>query len=262
MKADVTNRHKPFTRIKRMILGQVKRPLRPLIPPIVSVAQYVGQVCLIPRDKIGAKRNRNAVFLWIPKTAGATLYSALDKQICTKILDLPAAKLRFQNKGLVTFGHLEYAQLVKEGLVETQFDESAFKFLFCRNPYSRAVSLYCFSKRRRWINEQMSFLEFCRKIESGVHDIGLFNVQGLSLCNPQSRWLKGVCPDFIGRMENFDEDLGRLFQLLNLTVPEMIISKNLTEHSPYREYYCPKSRDIVARYYAEDFKRFAYSVKL
>ena len=252
------NKEKLFTRIKKMIPEQTKKPLRSLIPP----AQYAGQICQIPRDKVGAIRNRNAVFLWIPKTAGATLYNALDKHICTKLLNISYAKLRFQNKGLVTFGHMDYTQLVNAGLVGTQFDESAFKFCFSRNPYSRAVSLFSFSKKRGWIDEEMSFLEFCRKIENGVPEIGLFNVKDLSLCNPQSRWLKGVCPDFVGRMENFNADLSHVFTLLDLMAPRMIMSKNLTEHSPYRDYYCPESRDIVMRYYLEDFDRFGYSTRL
>lgn len=239
-----------------MVPEPAKIPLRLLIPH----ALYAGQVCQIPRDVVGAMRNRNAVFLWIPKTAGATLYETLDKHVCTKLLDLPAAKLRFRNRGLVTFGHMEYTKLLEAGLVTAKFDESAFKFCFSRNPYSRAVSLYFFSRKRGWIAEEMSFLEFCRKIDDGVDDIGLFNVKDLSLCNPQSRWLRGVRPDFVGRVENFDDDLRQLFQLLDLNLPGTVTARNLTEHSPYMEYYCQESRDIVERYYKEDFERFGYSV--
>ena len=244
-----------LARIKQMLPEHAKKPVRSLIWYMLDVSQ-------IPRDAVGAMRNRNAVFLWIPKTAGTTLHTALDKNICSKFLDLPSAKRRFRNKGLVTFGHMDYAQLVQTGLVGSRFDETAFKFCFSRNPYSRAVSLYFFAIKRNWITEELSFLEFCRRIENGVHDIGLFNVQEMSQCNPQTRWLRGVDPDFVGRLEDFDADLRRVFESLDLTVPDMFSAKNSTAHSPYRDYYCPESIDIVARFYSEDFERFGYSVKL
>jgi len=221
--------------------------------------QNAGQV---PRDMVGSFRNRNAVFIWIPKTAGATLYTALDKHICTKLLHITSVKIRFQNKGLVTFGHMDYAQLVETGLVKSRFDKSAFKFCFSRNPYSRAVSLYFFSRKRNWIPEELSFLEFCQQIEKGVHDIGLFNMQEMSLCNPQTRWLRGVELDFVGSVENFDADLCHVFESLDLGVPDTVSAKNRTSHSPYRDYYCPESMRIVAKLYAEDFERFDYSLQL
>ncbi|MFK8030316.1 MAG: sulfotransferase family 2 domain-containing protein [Gammaproteobacteria bacterium] len=244
-----------FTRIKHVLPERVKKPIR-------SLRTYMRVTGQIPRDAIGAMRNRNMVFLWIPKTAGTSLYTALDSHICTKILDLSSAKRRFRNKGLVTFGHMDYRELVRSGLVEPQFDDSAFKFCFSRNPYSRAVSLYFFSLKRHWITDDLSFLGFCRLIDKGVQDIGLFNVRELSQCNPQVRWLRGVSPDFIGRLENFDSDVHRLFDLLGLDAPSVSTAKNRTAHSPYREYYCTESSEIVSRVYAEDFERFGYSVTL
>ena len=248
--------HMPIKqRIKQIIPERVKKPIRPLI----WLMRNVGQ---IPRDTVGGFRNGNAVFLWIPKTAGATLYSVLDRHICTKLLHLTEARIRFRNKGLVTFGHMDYAQLVENGVVGAGFDNTAFKFCFSRNPYSRAVSLYCFSRKRQWIDQKISFLDFCQMIERGVDDIGLFNVQGLSLSNPQTRWLRGVVPDFVGRVENFDEDLRRVFEALRLSVPEKIRAKNRTSHSPYRDYYCVESARIVSKVYADDFERFDYAPQL
>lgn len=219
-------------------------------------------IAQIPRDAVGGFRNRNAVFLWIPKTAGATLYTALDRHICTKLLHPTAARIRFQNRGLVTFGHMDYPQLLEAGIIRTGFHQSAFKFCFSRNPYSRAISLYFFSRKRRWIAADVSFLDFCKMIEKGVDDIGLYNMRGLSMSNPQTRWLRGVNPDFIGRVENFDEDLNRLFDELGFGVPGQIVAQNRTAHSPYRDYYCPESARIVAKVYADDFERFDYSPKL
>ena len=254
-KSSVTSEEAFLMRIRHVVPERVKQPIRSLI----WLMQNVGQ---IPRDTVGAFRNRNAVFLWIPKTAGATLYEALDRHICTKLLHLTAAKIRFRNKGLVTFGHMDYAQLVQIGVVGARFDKSAFKFCFSRNPYSRAVSLYFFSKKRNWIAEDVSFLEFCQMIERGVHDIGLFNMRGMSLNNPQTRWLRGVDLDFVGRVENFEEGLRHIFEALDLGVPDKIVTRNSTTHSPYRDYYCPQSVRIVAKIYAEDFERLDYSLQL
>lgn len=89
---------------------------------------------------------RNAVFVWIPKNAGSRLHRLVGG---SRLLDIHAVCYRFAVKGMVTFGHMDYAMLVDRGFVFRRFYGSAFKFAFCRNPYDLAVSLFSYLQRGR-----------------------------------------------------------------------------------------------------------------
>lgn len=209
------------------------------------------------REYWRARDRRTAVFIWIPKTAGASFYSCLD---APKLwVSLHRVKYRFANNGTVTFGHMDYPELVRQGLVSRQFDESAYKFAFVRNPYGRAVSLYFYLKKYGILPADGSFLAFCRRLnETGCEPIGLYNVSGLSQCNPQTRWTENIKMDFIGRFESIGEDSEKVFSelgLQNVHLPEI----NKTDHAGYEEYYCGESKEIIEKFYAEDFRNFGYS---
>jgi len=204
----------------------------------------------------------NAVFVWIPKSAGTSIYRALGKYGCQQILEVKSIRRCFPQRGIVTFGHIYYPELVRRGIVTTTFDSTAKKFAFVRNPYDRAVSLFFYLKRLKLVKEDSSFLQFCRKlVESGIPDIGLFNTDGLSQCNPQIRWVAGVRLDFLGRFEKVEEDFRRLLDVVNLP-PVRLPRVNISSHEPYDRYYCEESRQIVADLYADDFLEFRYSTDL
>jgi hypothetical protein len=131
---------------------------------------------------------RMQFFIWIPKTAGTSVYKTLG---AVRRKALPRIKYRFANNGFYTFGHMDYAQLVAQGHVSKEYDKSAYKFAFVRNPYDRAVSLFFYLKKVGTISPDETFLSFCLKLdEKEFEPIGLYNVSGLSQCNPQVRWLE------------------------------------------------------------------------
>lgn len=204
---------------------------------------------------------RNAVFLWIPKNAGTSLYKSLKDVGCALFQSPREVRRHFVGKGLVSFDHLDYAGLQREGLVSSEFAESAFTFCFGRDPYDRAVSLYLHLRKQLRIGARMPFLDFCRRLRfEGCEDIGLYNVRGLSQCNPQVRWLEGARVDFIGRLESIQEDAGKLFEELGLAkaaVPHLHASGQRT----YDSFYCEESRALVEDLYREDFEYFGYGVK-
>lgn len=212
--------------------------------------------------KLRRPKGPTAVFLWIPKTAGTSLYSVLARHGCHKLKKLHQIRLRFANKGFVTFGHMDYAALVRNGYVSREFDRVAVKFAVCRNPYDRAVSLFAFNKHLRKIPEDQGFLDFCRGLaRTSIEPIGLHHARGLSQCNPQVRWLENTRVDFVGRYENLQADTARLLELLRLPASQMP-HLNATRHQDYRDYYCAESREIVQTFYAEDFAHFGYSTTL
>ncbi len=224
---------------------------------IEKLADYSGLSLL--KGYAHAIGQPKAVFIWIPKTAGTSVFSLLG---APKLKSLHLARFRFPNRGIVTFGHMDYAELVRRGIVSAAFDRSAFKFAFSRNPYERAVSLFDYVQRYGVLTEGGSFLSFCRRLAAGeCDDIGLYNVKGLSQCNPQIRWLRDVELDFVGRVDNLKQDSRRVAERLGLefaATPHL----NASERRDYRSYYCEESRQIVEDFYGEDFRQLGYEKSL
>jgi hypothetical protein len=156
---------------------------------------------------------------------------------------------------------MDYHALVSKGWVSEEFDRSAFKFAFLRNPYSRAVSLYFYLKSKRFPAE-WSFGDFCRMLERDrVDPIELKNSKGLVQCNPQVRWLEHLRMDFLGRSETVDQDFALIQGQLGLprvTVPRL----NKSTKTDYRELYDQKNRKLVLEFYREDFDLLGYSEDL
>jgi hypothetical protein len=240
-------------RIHEYLRGKAKK-----LRKKTSLLSDYSRVSLL-REYLRARGKMNAVFIWIPKTAGASFYSRLD---APKLwVSLHRVKYRFANRGTVTFSHMDYAELVKQGYVSRKFDESAYKFGFTRNPYDRAVSLFYYLKRRGIVPADETFLTFCRKLrDEGCEPIGLYNVSGRSQCNPQVRWLENVNMDFIGRFETIAEDSEKVFRHLGLQDVHLPLI-NKTAHASYKECYCPESKQIVEAYYAEDFQGLGYELE-
>jgi hypothetical protein len=201
----------------------------------------------------------NAVFIWIPKNAGTSMYHALRRYGCVKTKEAKRIKYQFSQRGLVTFGHMDYHELVKEGYVSEAFDRTAFKFCFSRNPYDRAVSTYVYLCKSEGFEQ--TFLEFWRGVsKNGPDPIGIHHVLGTSHCNPQVRWIENLEMDFIGRYESLAEDFGRLTKELGVP-PHSMGHQNRSKRKSSARYYCPETKAIIEDLYAEDFEYFGYPLK-
>ncbi|MDX5385517.1 MAG: sulfotransferase family protein [Marinobacter sp.] len=212
---------------------------------------------LIPllREAVRARGRRDAVFIWVPKAAGTSVYNCLD---APKLKSLNYVKYRFPGRGIVTFGHMDYLALVRKGYVSARFDRNSYKFAFVRNPYDRAVSLFSYLKSRGKIPEDQSFLDFLRRlIDEGFEPIGLYNVQGLSQCNPQVRWIENIDMGFVGKVESLEQDFSvvcRALRMEHVDLPRL----NESSRDTYENYMCVESRQIIEHLYREDFEAFGY----
>lgn len=211
---------------------------------------------------IASSGQRDAVFIWIPKTAGSSVWTFLRQYHCPKLKSYYAAKHCFCQRGWVTFAHQSYPQLLEANVVNQEFDQRAFKFCFVRNPYDRAVSLYFYLKRIGDVHHKLSFKGFVRVLQNrAIPEIGLYNRQGLSQCNSQVRWLKNrkreLLVDFIGRFENIEKDFKKLCS--ELGTKGQLPHVNRTEHTHYKNYYDDETKRIVANIYAEDLEQFSYA---
>jgi chondroitin 4-sulfotransferase 11 len=224
--------------------------------PLTKLYEYSGAALFLERRR--QAKHRNSVFIWIPKTAGTSVYEMLGSPPLLKSAHL--IRTRFANKDLVSFGHVDYAQLVREGYVSEEFDSSAYKFAFSRNPYDRAVSLYFYLQQVGRLSAEVRFLGFVRQLsEQPCKAIGLYNSIDFSVCNPQSTWLDGVNPDFVGRVESLQGDIAVVLDALGIQNAESVPQLNTTSHRQYQDYYCPESRDIVEHLYDVDFVGFGYA---
>jgi len=205
---------------------------------------------------------RNAVFVWIPKTAGTSIWTSLNQFHCPKFKNFLTAKYCFSQSGLVTFGHISYIDLKENRTVSKKFDETAFKFCFVRNPFDRSVSLFHYMKNAGRIHQNLSFKSFAHILyDKAFPSVGLYNRNGLSQCNPQIDWIKDrdrkIFVDFIGRIENINEDFKKVCTHLGFNVELPHINKTI--HKPYREYYDAESRALITDAYREDLETFGYA---
>lgn len=222
---------------------------------LIQAGDYTG--ISYARAWIRSRSQPDAVFIWIPKTAGTSVWRALG---FPKLKSRHAVRHRFTNRGPVTFGHMDYARLVSEGLVKPGFDQSAFKFAIVRNPYDRAVSLFTYLSKPEvgLIPADLSFLEFCRRLASeGCPPIGLYNREQWSQCNPQARWTEHITLDYIGRIESIEASFEVIASRLGIN-PDRLPHENRSKRSSYQDYYCRESAETIRDFYKDDFDAFEY----
>ena len=178
------------------------------------------------------------IFLHINKTAGTSVGRAI---------------------GLPVKRHLTASEIIE--LIGRERWDTAWKFTFVRNPWDRAVSLYEYRrmKDRTGIgSDGLSFGEWVQRVFSDDPDPAYHNKRRPFL--PQSEWLKddrgAVGIDFIGRFEHLASDFERVAERVapGASLPRL----NASRRRQYSDYYDARSRDLVARWFAEDIECFAY----
>jgi hypothetical protein len=207
----------------------------------------------------------NTCFIWIPKTAGTSVFRWLHRQIgMRRYQRLDFIKGAFPNIGPVTFGHMSYVGLVNEGLVKQKYNQNAFKFAFVRNPYDRAVSLFYYLIRVNVLDKCMIFRDFLQEVYRGVEPIGLYNVKGLSQCNPQVDWIcdkdNKIWVDYLADMETFSNHIDILSAKLG--IQSEIHHENQTERvrelsELYADTECVA---LVKNIYRKDFEILGYDM--
>ena len=156
---------------------------------------------------------------------------------------------------------------------DTDYDYDKLKnlwsFTFVRNPWDRLVSTWaskventlehCFKKHPEYKMEMgMSFDAFIKSIDRISEPPEWWDAhirpQWYSTCN----WRGDVILDYIGRMENYDEDLRHIQKHMTLE-PIRPKTLNKTKRNDYRTYYNNITARIVAKIYERDIDLFKYS---
>ena len=104
------------------------------------------------------------------------------------------------------------------------------------------------------IVNEMSFREFILKFSGWVNEV---DTKGQG----QHFWLSdeegNIIVDFIGKVENLQEDMNNICDTLGLPKQELP-HKNKSKHKHYTEYYDDETREIVAEKYKKDIEVFGY----
>lgn len=140
--------------------------------------------------------------------------------------------------------------------------EEYFKFSFVRNPWDKMVSLYfSFFRRKEGPTRKARTDKILRnlfgKTNMPFHEfIRTFPKLKDHHWAQHSDYLEGFELDFIGRFENFAEDL--LIVQEEIGVQLKPVHRHKTDHKKYTEYYTPGLVDIVAEAFPDDIERFGY----
>ena len=190
----------------------------------------------------------NVLFIHVPKTAGLSIEKSLG---LTAARTVGKFRRHFKGNGKYSLGHIDVRKRLKNGAISKEFYKSAFKFCFCRNPFSRAVSHYYYARRKHpdILSPDVSFIDFTRTLEGyGKH------------FQCQSWYVHGIEFDFIGRFENLEQDFNKVKEATGISGE--LCKINTTGHTHYFDYYNDESADNIAKFYDEDFKRFGYDNRL
>lgn len=205
---------------------------------------------------------RKALFVWIPRTAGSSIWVkfARGRPLHARLApwDKPP------DVPIITYQHWRPPDLMALTTFDQKWLDERFLFSFVRNPWERLVSIYHhlrsgYEDQRKAV--PMPFADFIERVCSGyLPGIGLGRAQALSYAHPQTAWLdlgQGRQPDFIGRFEDLQADWKALCGLLEF--PHSALGKsNESRHQAYQSYYEERQKLMVARSYAEEIERFGY----
>ena len=207
---------------------------------------------------------KRALFVHVPKTGGMSIETAF-RDACPDARATDPSRAR------------RHAPLGKIIRVEPQTADY-WSFGFVRNPWSRMVSWYSMiaswnrnhgpasgkpqdrvrgdmrdgNQMWRAVAAYGSFEEFVLRGPDEITRVGRAQIDYLRA--PAS----GAEVDFIGRTENFAEDLQTVQRVLGVE-PAPPPHRNRSRHGSYRDYYTEASRAKVAEVFAEDIDRFGYT---
>jgi hypothetical protein len=142
--------------------------------------------------------------------------------------------------------------------------EDLFIFTFVRNPFTRLISAFMHGVRSELYPS--NFSQFLTK--ANIHDLWL--LQQNYYINSGKTENKKV--SYIGRYENFENDLKEVLKKLNIQVDKIphinhnpIYDKhpNLKQESYYKQFYTEEwMKDWVRERYRDDFKQFDYELEI
>lgn len=219
-----------------------------------ALEDIVRSRLLLHASKIS--HEHTCIFVHIPKTGGTSIEAILwpgprtHEQLWMGCINQYGNA--YQTGGLQ---HLFATHIRKE--VGQQTFADYFSFSFVRNPWDRAVSQYSYFLERPdlqqflGLQEDASFKTYLERIAKRTHV--QWDAQHKFLHDEEGQLLV----DFVGRFENFEEDIHHVLHELNLQnqpIPHLQQSKRVAWNTCYDD----EAKEMVAEFYAKDIRMFQY----
>lgn len=137
-------------------------------------------------------------------------------------------------------------------LVGREIWDSYFKFTIERNPWDRQVSLFFYRHQRR-----KPKLEFEEHLSSRIYPL----LHSARIDNWRTYTIDGeIAVDRILRFERIEEEFASVCRHLGIEGASLPHSNAgpPRDRLNYRDYYTPKSRDIVAKWYRNEIEALGY----
>ena len=206
----------------------------------------------------------NTIYIHIPKTGGTSIekylniYNENGLRPNTNILH-GHVPIKFEDNeydplnvgGLAGYNlqHLTSNEIKK--LLTVQIYQKYFKFTFIRNPWDRMVSEY------KWAYYSLSFEDYINRILYVVENRIKLETKNAHF-RPQIEYINNDL-DFIGRFENFNQDIEKVSSLIGLDFDiKKLPHEKKTNRKHYKEYYNEQTKQIINNIYKEDIKQFDY----
>ena len=196
--------------------------------------------------------SRKLVFVHIQKTGGVTV----DELLWERVPDLRTIRPRHE--------------IAARGRQKLDAWDEYYKFAFVRNPWDRLVSWYSMvtappkipkhgNDLWQYVRDNSStfegFILNCTdeiEVRKGVYSS--FTLNQLDYLTDEN---DNLLVDFVGRVENFDEDLRKVFRRIGISL-EAIPHKNRSNHRHYSTFYTPETEMIVRERFKRDIEYFGY----
>lgn len=137
-----------------------------------------------------------------------------------------------------------------------QENKKKFKFAFVRNPWARVVSCY----HDKVVNKALRTMTKCYDKDFDFF-VDFIAKKDLTRADVHIKLQTRLFPlnevDFVGRMENFEEDLQYVLKQIGIECPR-IPHKNVSRHKHYSTYYNERTKAIIAEKYRADIEAFGY----
>lgn len=133
------------------------------------------------------------------------------------------------------------------------------KFAFVRNPWARVFSWYALSRKYNVIRRNPFFTldEFIEHYEEVRAILGIDKYFLFNQLDYISNGKDELVTDIVGRYENLEDDLRRIFLKRNICIKD-IPKINSASNGDYAAHYSARSRILIEQRCQKDIETFAY----
>lgn len=210
--------------------------------------------------------SKQFIFIHVPKTGGNSLQELLLEYSDDKVAlysENQDGTERFEIKSSYS-AKLKKHSILRDykAYLKPEAYVKYYKFAVVRNPWERAISLYfspIFKRTEFSEKEFLKSLRSCRPLAYYVNEINLFEklTAKLGFFKGTNYNLRSQV-DLILRFENLEEDLEYLKRELNIELKKLQ-HRNKSIRKDYKNYYTPKTRDIVYKKFKNEIIEFGYT---